>query len=103
MARACIAPDRWTSVEAGVHTSCSESSAPSEHSRRRHPQNAEVPPDGPRGDVEIVQSLHLVEGQLTSARDLPESGHAGAELESTLCRPVDCARLGWDERSWADQ
>src|ERR1035441_2707963 len=30
----------------------SESSAPPEHQSRREPENAEVPPDGPRGDVE---------------------------------------------------
>jgi len=43
---------------------------PSEDQSGREPQNTKVPPDGPRGDVEIVQALHLLECQFASARDL---------------------------------
>ena len=74
-----------------------------EYSSRSHPENAQIPPDGPRGDVEVVQSLELVEAQLASAGDLPQPGHARPDLESTLRGPVDRVRFGRDERPRADE
>ena len=79
----------------------SEGAAPPEHPSRSYPENAQIPPDGPRGDVEVVQSLELVEAQLASAGDLPQPGHARPDLESTLRGPVDRVRFGRDERTWA--
>src|ERR1700677_1602108 len=68
--------------------------AAAQHAGRGVPQDAQVPPEGPRRHVGVIQALQLVVGQVAATRHLPQAGDARAHVEAPGRPAVDLVRLG---------
>ena len=76
---------------------------PAEHQRDGLEDQAEVLPERPVRDVEVVEPDHLLERDVAAAEHLPEAGDARLQLEA-LARPVvDVLVLLEDQRPRADE
>src|SRR5260221_5992778 len=80
----------------------SEATAGEDDRKRPHDQ-LDIPPQRPVVHVEMVKLHHLLELDVLSVEHLPNTCHAGCEVEALACPPVDLLVLVDDERSRADK
>ena len=67
----------------GARTAGSIRTKAVQHRSWRVEQDLEIPPERPRGDVQIVELTQVSGTQLIAARNLPEARNARANLKST--------------------
>src|SRR5919202_85875 len=77
--------------------------APRHHRRQRPQDQPHVRPQGPVGDVQVVELDHLLERDARAAQDLPQAGEARRQVDARAQPAVQLAMLGLDERARADE
>src|SRR4051794_38452095 len=66
-------------------------------------QQADIAPEGPVRDVEVVEFDHLLERDPRPPQHLPQARHPRGEVEAVACVAVDATVLVLDERTRADE
>src|SRR5689334_2408909 len=88
-------------LERSIQTFMASVDPPPEHDGGHCAKHqADVGPQGPVGDVEVVEPDHLLERQARSTEHLPEAGQARDEVDPAPTPAVQLAVLRVDQRSW---
>src|SRR5947209_7848208 len=92
------APTAMTSVDALVRA------VGGKHCSRSLQKDLDIQPERPLLRISEIEAHHIVEGELASPVDLPETSDSGLHFQQAPAVPdVVGLELIWDRGSWPDQ